>query len=570
MQTSIYKPLHGISINDFSIEPLISQIIDITNQANDIPSHDNIGQQAVYLTFRKHGKRVASAKTFCENWQSGLTALLQPFIERIADNNWYKNVVTSIEVNLLYSPKQLPSSSLIKSLPKNNSRGRKAIIFSSSAKDYWFPPLEMIARNLSFTRALEITLEKEGLSLNEINNKQENLPDSFYAMCFDTAQILLLTTPTPSIVPLFRGNQIVSSKNISLENVTSSAKEMSTWMQQNVHNDGRLTYKYWPSSGKESDAQSMIRQFMGTLCLIRAAKFYNDLELQASAIKNLDYNISNFYQSDNSFSYIIENNEKVKLGACAIAGMCFLEAPNSIKYQPHLEAITNLTKHLQQSDGSFLTFYKPDGRNDCQNFYPGEALCFWVNLWIKTQDQDLLERIYGAFYYYRNWHREQPNPAFIPWHTQAYFALWKETKDDELLKFIFEMNDWLLPVQQWKSAPTADTKGRFYDPKRPFGPPHASATGVYIEGLVDAWSLANNIGDSERSHAYRTAICRALRSIIQLQCINEADMYYISKKKKAFGGVRTTVYDNEIRVDNVQHNLMGIFKAIESGIEISL
>jgi hypothetical protein len=75
--------------------------------------------------------------------------------------------------------------------------------------------------------------------------------------------------------------------------------------------------------------------------------------------------------------------------------------------------------------------------------------------------------------------------------------------------------------------------------------------------------LARDVGDERRAEAYRLAIRRGLRSVMQLQFTNHLDMYYISKKELAQGGIRTTFYDNAIRIDNVQHNLMAAMRITE-------
>jgi hypothetical protein len=200
---------------------------------------------------------------------------------------------------------------------------------------------------------------------------------------------------------------------------------------------------------------------------------------------------------------------------------------------------------------------------DCQNFYPGEALLLWSSL-LREGELDLLNRFWKSFEFYRRWHLENRNPAFIPWHTQAYWNVWKFAHDDRLARAIFEMNDWLLTVQQWESAARPDCQGRFYDPKRPFGPPHASSTGVYLEGLADAFALARELGDDQRVVAYRTALLRGLRNVAQLTFKNDLDMYYVSKRNRLYGGVRTTEYNNVVRVDNVQHCLMAIQKVLDA------
>ena len=51
---------------------------------------------------------------------------------------------------------------------------------------------------------------------------------------------------------------------------------------------------------------------------------------------------------------------------------------------------------------------------------------------------------------------------------------------------------------------------------------------------------------------------------MQLTLLDDVDLYYVHQKDKVLGGVRETVYDNEIRVDNIQHKLMGIFKILRA------
>jgi hypothetical protein len=85
---------------------------------------------------------------------------------------------------------------------------------------------------------------------------------------------------------------------------------------------------------------------------------------------------------------------------------------------------------------------------------------------------------------------------------------------------------------------------------------------VYLEGLIDAFAMARKIGDKHHEEKYRKAIVLGLRSSMQLQFQDDIDMFYSSAKKRLRGGMRTTVYENEIRVDNIQHVLMGVQKII--------
>ena len=81
--------------------------------------------------------------------------------------------------------------------------------------------------------------------------------------------------------------------------------------------------------------------------------------------------------------------------------------------------------------------------------------------------------------------------------------------------------------------------------------------------MIDAWSLANSEGDVERTAAYRHAINGGLRSLRQLQFVGGAEEWFIEDRERVNGGIRTTVYNNVIRVDNVQHGLLGLLKIEE-------
>ena len=50
--------------------------------------------------------------------------------------------------------------------------------------------------------------------------------------------------------------------------------------------------------------------------------------------------------------------------------------------------------------------------------------------------------------------------------------------------------------------------------------------------------------------------------MMQLQFVDDVDMYYVKDRKYVEGGIRTTVFDNRIRCDNVQHPMMGIIKVV--------
>jgi hypothetical protein len=301
---------------------------------------------------------------------------------------------------------------------------------------------------------------------------------------------------------------------------------------------------------------------MATRALVHIWKRNQAAELVPFIRKNIDFNLQAMYRDEGELGLICEG-EKVKLGAVALAALALRESPFADEFQPRYQRLLATVGELWNDNGQFRTFYRPETRMDCQNFYPGEALLLWSSVIDETQDARLLKRFWTSFEFYQRWHDANRNPAFIPWHTQAYSKLWRTNRDNRLVQAIFKMNDWLLDVQQCKTAPYPDCRGRFYDPNRPFGPPHVSSTAVYLEGLADAFALARESGESDRAERYRAAIVHGLRSISQLTFKDNGDMFYAAKRNQLRGGVRTNEYDNVVRIDNVQHSLMASHKILD-------
>ncbi len=467
------------------------------------------GTPEVLVTLRDRGRRVA------QGWTVDIAGLA-------AGASF-----TTVEVTLAGDAVPLEPAFLRKS-QANVYRGVWGLGVEGGAR---MGPLEMLARNLGPNAALR--------ELGAAAAFQ------FPAQCF------LVDVADGRCVALHRGQRLVRQGDITRASVQRMADGMLAWLVGQVGADGRTTYKYWPSSGVYATSNNMIRQFMGTAALALGAD-------QDAANRNVAYNFGQFYRDERAFG-IIDEGGKVKLGAAAVGLIALCNRGEQGSHQAR--QLRAFIEHMQNDDGSFRTFLRPEGRNDCQNFYPGEAMLAMARMHAVTGDAGLLVRIDRAFRYYRDWHRAQANPAFVPWHTMALCYLHQVTPSDDIRDFIFEINDWLIEIQA-NDPTSADTIGEFYDAKRAhFGPPHASSTGVYLEGLIDAWSLAKRLNDP-RADAYRHAILRGLRSLRQLQFRNDDAMFYIRHKTRVRGAVRTSTHNNEVRIDNVQHGLMAIWHSL--------
>lgn len=439
----------------------------------------------------------------------------------------------------------------------NVHMGVRGAFVESEQATYRLSPTQSLATN----RSVEDDLKAEARR-RELDYESWIKGAKIYSV--DARQFFVPLATDGKAVETLRGNRLILPEDVTQASVQTYEKLLTEWLFNNLAGNGRLTYLYYPSTGREARSNNMIRQWMGSVAMGRAATIHQDERAAALSYKNIKYNLAEFYRSEGELGYIDYENE-VKLGAAALALIAVIESPRRAEMAEYERGLLNTTKHLWRENGRFSTFLRPASRNDDNhNFYPGETLLAWSFLYAKEQDPDLLDKTMKSFAHYKEWHLNNRNPAFIPWHTQAYFQFYQKTHNEALKDWIFEMNDWLVDVMQTNSRVAYDdTIGRFYDPtSNRYGVPHASSTGVYLEGLIDAFVLARQIGDTKHQEKYRKSIILGLRSGMQLQFQDEIDMFYATKHDRLRGGMRTTVYNNEIRVDNVQHILMGVQKIL--------
>jgi len=534
---------------DLLVEKWTSSICAVLTQ-------EGVSPTCAHVTKLSGGKRTGS-------WIEGFSpAALSEQLRLIAAER--SETADTIEIVIGHNEHSILRNGAAK-LPRQIERGLTGLAIRRGETTKRICPSVMLSRNKTFPEAFDALARSfpGNESTPKVDaGKTENLDIS----SFSTRQFVIPSLSADAKpLSVFRGKPVVPLEEVTLDRVSALARSLADWMKKHVAGNGKLSYCYHPSDDTYAPNTNRIREFMGTVALFKAARFFNDSEMLSLAEKNLHYNIGEYYRNEHAYGIIVEG-KKVKLGAAALAALAIRQSEHKALYNKQFTRLMRLTDRMWQNTGSFRTFLRPsDFDGTCQNFYPGETLLLWAECWIETRDDGLWTKIETSFNHYREWHRANRNPAFVPWHTQACYLLWEVTGERHFQDFILEMNDWLLPYQQWDQITAfPDAQGRFYDPDKPYGPPHASSTGVYLEGLIDAFRVARSIGDEVRALRYALTIRRGLRNVMQLQYSTSYECSAYADGAMAFGGVRTTEYNNVIRIDNVQHNLMAVLKILQT------
>ena len=563
-----------------------------TVDRSTLPARLNEPGQAVYMAFRAGGKHLYQQWRFPADVATADATMWDVLLQAMEDGRRglgdRADQVTRIELDLTHSYRRLDYAN-----PEQRKQlldqdrhkvphhmGIRGLLARYGDKRKIIAPSWFLAQNRKIPKQLK-------LIRNDWNLTDEEFQTATFET-FEADQILVRLDRTPAeAVVMTRGNRVVDISEVTQQSTEALAQGMANWLINNVEDDGRLVYHYFPSPEKEATGNNMIRQWMATNAMVRWGLDREDQAVLDLVEKNIDYNLSHFfhYERDRAkleFSAvepvpedvlgIIEYRKKTKLGGVGLAGMAMWLHPKRDKWADEIAALRRTTEFLWHEDGSFTSFYKGSDK-EYWNFYPGEAMLFWATMYAENKDPELLEKYRKSFEFYRSWHLDEKNrnPAYVPWHLQAHYVMWKalgpeeqELKDD-LASFCFEIATWLVDnMLQWEEGEWVypDEMGRYYAPTRGWGVPHASSTGVYLEGLIDAWRLAGDLGEADKKEHYRVAMLRGIRSMMQLQFVDDVDMYYVSERRFVEGGIRTNVYDNRIRCDNVQHPMMGIIKLI--------
>lgn len=552
----------GEVLTEFQV-PIVAYVVSDLwrdGRARELPLPPRLSTpaQAVSVALVSRGKVVRQVWLRDGTVLDAVTAALTQFRGQMSAEE--RAGVDSIELFLGHSFRAIDPDDHDEQIFAAHHRGIRGLEIVHDDRTELFSPFEVLRRNVTADRLVTDFAAAARADKATIMQKAA-------FRVFDGEQVLVRVGADPKGFLLERGNAYIKPGDVTQAAIRDAAVLATGWLAANVSISGELPYGFRPSELKPLEGTNRIRQWMATIALERAAQPSLDPAIWELAERNLAFNMATTYRQEGALGVIVAPGNDVSLGSVAMAALAIAESHAGGRYGAEQAALSATIDRLHTGSGAFRTFLRPATRTDNQNFYPGEALLYWATVYEKQPDPALLARFMASFRHYRQWHRDHRNPAFIGWHSQAAYKMWRQTGDAELRNFVFEMNDWLIGLQQW-AVPTEyrDLMGRFYAPGAGYGPPHASSTGIYLEGLVDAFRLARESGDAKRAETYRIAILRGLREVLQLQFADDVDMFYVPPgfRKYVAGGIRTTEYDNVIRIDNVQHNLMAMLNILQA------
>jgi hypothetical protein len=393
------------------------------------------------------------------------------------------------------------------------------------------------------------------------------------------------------VTDLYRGNALFGDGLSRAELVTRTALAIS-WLARRVGPDGRFHYEMWPPYRERTDGYNLPRHAGAVYGLFTAYRFGREEPGLAktgqaalpAGLAALDYMDARLRPPDErsreALCFLDERgvaeSGSTALGAVAIALLptpeevpdaALADRVRAFPVAARLGGMTRCLLRMIDADGAVWTTFRESlggGRVKREpEYYPGEVALALVKIFDRTGDPRALEgarriadrqlRVY-----------EVPRALGFPWPgdhwiIQALAELTAITGEPEYARLAVLMAEGYLREQHPPQAFLyPDYRGAY---RRIFDVPRTTRAASRGEALGGAVRAADLAGVSARP--FERALLDGARHLVEQQFV-AGNAYFVPAGMDVRGGIRMGLIDNHLRIDNNQHGLIALLRAIEA------
>lgn len=420
--------------------------------------------------------------------------------------------------------------------------GIHALCIQRHEKIAFFKNSIPINNNFDITTTLIKLSEKAGL------DKNEYLDSATVLYRYDTLEFS--ADSNGDLCDLYRGNPLILQSEINVDLIKLALNNAINCLTGAITSSGEIVHIFCVTRKQKILMNSLsaytrnIASIWQLITVVRNDRQLNYHECSKNAIKQI---ISQYFIYEENCGYLLVDG-KTHLG---IASFLLLTILSFDDEKCFLRERKLLITHIEYKLFEYKQFFSFE--NDEELLYVGEALFALVTLFEQSKEEKYLKIVESFFPIYRNIYRKTDKKIMMClWFSKTYVKLYFLFPNRLYADFIFEMNDYLLSYQIPAGFLEVDVTGAFSERG------DSTVTATFTESLLEAYSVAKHINDQNRCKKYRVAILLGLRALLQLQ-LTQDNCSYIP----AIGGFKNNVFDNTVRIDNVQHAIGALKKAIE-------
>jgi orotate phosphoribosyltransferase len=327
-----------------------------------------------------------------------------------------------------------------------------------------------------------------------------------------------------------------------------SIRLLASHIMLHVDERGVPAYCYHPLTGDTIQNGSRVRVILALESLLDASNAIADEKLRQAACDGLRSLCGELVEHAGRVTLVPDDEASAASSDVALINAIYRTRDPDLISLPAVQAVKDRVLRMFHPDGAIT--WEPQGkrvRSD-HDLFPGSVLRMAANIAAIDGVAVLPMNLPAHLDWYRRRFRMRPRWGMIWWQIQGWAALNRLRSDPEATSFIYEMADWALNYQ-------LDVNGAFLVDYNLDGP--SFHTACVMEGVVDAWALAERSRENERSQRYAHSWRRA-HSFIQRLILHENDTFAMQRPDLCIGGVRATLTSSALRIDYTAHALSAI------------
>ncbi len=312
--------------------------------------------------------------------------------------------------------------------------------------------------------------------------------------------------------------------------------------------------EYQPETGEWTDDDSLGRQLMAVISLVRAFDVTGRSEFEVGARHGIRAHLEDIeVLEDGSW-------KRTSMGGTVLLTIAMTEharLTGAVDWNAAIDGFGAYVLSQIDSEGRMA-----EGASRLQAQQAHKAL--W-NLWSHTQDAAYLDALEVlGHYHYEN--RDDTDDLFeYPylyglWAAEPLVSLYSLRPADWIPELLFYVGDEVV-AKQWTPLNTREEErlGGFYaNPPNEDGPPNWSHT-LKLEATADCWRMAQAVFDTERMRTYRRAAILGAQYMQRWQ-YRAGEMAGFDEPGFALGGLSLYDDDPSIRLDIPAHGGVAIMK----------
>jgi hypothetical protein len=344
----------------------------------------------------------------------------------------------------------------------------------------------------------------------------------------------------------------------TVDGLLAGVRSGADYLSRVISDQGRYLYLYHPVEDRDDSSYGWLRHAGATYALLEAYEEFGTRPYLERAERALGYVKAHLVDDpDRQGKYILDTNdeEQQKVGGAGLVLLAFAKDAAATGNRAELETMRALARSIigqQYPDGHYRANADlPDDSGKKRKrepvYYQGEAALALLRLYaIDPQPAylDSARRAADWVVHVRDVDVSQDNQEHDHWISYALNDLYRVARDEAYVEHAYKIARAILNKQHRAgSSPAPDWVGTFYEGQTTPGATRLEAYAAdvvlsRVAGRPDAWLI-----DPAREVA---------ASMLGQQFGPEND-YWLSNPVKASGGVRESLFVQDVRIDYVQH-----------------